>query len=149
MTREHYVDSDFDSSGYGLIDLGPAAPDKSRERWLFLWVILQALADVGILQHGNRMFAAGRAEFEAKVARNWFLNNNKDYPLVCELAGNPRRISQEAFNRLKKSLSENGYHQRIIVTKDLRVIGGHQRIKALKEIGLKGVPRRPSLFREG
>jgi ParB-like chromosome segregation protein Spo0J len=62
---------------------------------------------------------------------------------------NPRRISQEAFNRLKKSLSENGYHQRIIVTKDLRVIGGHQRIKALKEIGLKEVPRRLSLFGEG
>jgi hypothetical protein len=87
MTRKHYVDSDFDSSGYGLIDRGPASPDKSSERWLFLWVILQALADVGILQHGNRMFAAGRAEFEAKVARNWFLHNNKDCPLVCELAG--------------------------------------------------------------
>jgi len=53
---------------------------------------------------------------------------------------NPRRIGEDAFDRLKKSLSENGYHQRIITTKDLRVIGGHQRIKALKELGLKEVP---------
>lgn len=41
---------------------------------------------------------------------------------------NPRRISQDAFNRLKKGLAENGYHQRIIATKDLRIVGGHQRI---------------------
>jgi site-specific DNA-methyltransferase (adenine-specific) len=52
---------------------------------------------------------------------------------------NPRRISQDAFNRLKKSLAENGYHQRIIATKDLRIVGGHQRIKALKELGLKQI----------
>jgi hypothetical protein len=53
---------------------------------------------------------------------------------------NPRRIRENAYKRLQKSLSESGYHQRIIATKDLRVIGGHQRIKALKELGLKQVP---------
>jgi hypothetical protein len=41
---------------------------------------------------------------------------------------NPRRISEDAFNQLKKSFSESFYHQRIIATEDLRVIGGHQRI---------------------
>jgi ParB-like chromosome segregation protein Spo0J len=49
---------------------------------------------------------------------------------------NPRKISEQDFERPKKSLSENGYHQRIIATIDLRIIGGHQRIRALKELGL-------------
>jgi hypothetical protein len=52
---------------------------------------------------------------------------------------NPRRISEEAYGRLKKSLADNGYHQRIIATKDLKVIGGHQRIRALRELGLKDI----------
>jgi hypothetical protein len=52
---------------------------------------------------------------------------------------NPRRITEDAYGRLKKSLSENGYNQRIIATKDLRIIGGHQRIRALRELGLKEI----------
>lgn len=53
---------------------------------------------------------------------------------------NPRRITKEAFEKLKASLRDNGYHQRCIVTPDLRVIGGHMRIKALTELGIKQVP---------
>ena len=52
---------------------------------------------------------------------------------------NPRRISKHAFDKLKQSLQDDGYHQRIIATKDLRVIGGHQRIQALKELGIKSI----------
>lgn len=52
---------------------------------------------------------------------------------------NPRKISEVAYSKLVASLRENGYHQRIIATKDLRVIGGHQRIRALKEIGLEKI----------
>lgn len=52
---------------------------------------------------------------------------------------NPRRISEQAFTKLKSSLKDLGYHQRIIATPDLRVIGGHQRIKALTELGIKQV----------
>jgi len=48
---------------------------------------------------------------------------------------NPRKISTQDFENLKRSLKEDGYHQRILCTPDLRVIGGHQRIKALKELG--------------
>lgn len=48
---------------------------------------------------------------------------------------NPRRISKEQFARLKKSIAETGYHHRILVTKSGDVIGGHQRIRALREIG--------------
>lgn len=52
---------------------------------------------------------------------------------------NPRRISKDAYEHLKRSLQQNGYHQRIIANQDLRVIGGHQRIQALKELGFKSV----------
>lgn len=48
---------------------------------------------------------------------------------------NPREITEEDFEALKRSLAEDGYHQRIIATMDLRVVGGHQRIRALKELG--------------
>lgn len=53
---------------------------------------------------------------------------------------NPRRISKESFQQLKNSLQEDGYHQRIIATPDLRVVGGHQRIRALQELGFKEIP---------
>ena len=52
---------------------------------------------------------------------------------------NPRRITKEQFEKLKRSIQEDGFHQRLLVTEDGRVIGGHQRIKALKELGYKEV----------
>lgn len=50
---------------------------------------------------------------------------------------NPRTISEEAMAKLVRSIKEDGYHQRIICTNDGLVIGGHQRIRALKEAGYK------------
>jgi hypothetical protein len=52
---------------------------------------------------------------------------------------NPRKISEADYARLKKSLTENGYHQRVLATKDLRVVGGHQRIRVLKDLGIKEI----------
>ena len=49
---------------------------------------------------------------------------------------NPRTITKGAFEKLKASLRDNGYHQRIIAQPDLKVIGGHQRIRALQELGI-------------
>lgn len=49
---------------------------------------------------------------------------------------NPRSITKGAFEKLKSSLRDNGYHQRIIAQPDLKVIGGHQRIRALQELGI-------------
>lgn len=49
---------------------------------------------------------------------------------------NPRRISPASRARLKASIQEMGYHQRIVAQPDLRVIGGHQRIDVLKELGI-------------
>jgi hypothetical protein len=52
---------------------------------------------------------------------------------------NPRKISEADYARPKKSLTENGYHQRVLATKDLRVVGGHQRIRVLKDLGIKEI----------
>ena len=52
---------------------------------------------------------------------------------------NPRKISDADYKKLIESLTQDGYHQRIIATHNLRVIGGHQRIKALKELGVKEI----------
>jgi DNA modification methylase len=52
---------------------------------------------------------------------------------------NPRRIGKEAFTKLKQSIEQDGFHQRILCTPDFRVIGGHQRIKVLQELGWKEV----------
>lgn len=48
---------------------------------------------------------------------------------------NPRHISKTQYKKLKASLEQDGYHTRIKATKDGRVIGGHQRLKALRELG--------------
>jgi DNA modification methylase len=52
---------------------------------------------------------------------------------------NPRKISAEDFAHLKASIEQDGYHQRVLATNDLRVMGGHQRIKALKELGYETI----------
>ena len=48
---------------------------------------------------------------------------------------NPRLITKEAYDRLKAAIAKLGFHQRILCQPDLGVIGGHQRLKALKELG--------------
>lgn len=52
---------------------------------------------------------------------------------------NPRRITEAQYEQLLKSLKENGYHQRILATPDFRIIGGHQRIRAMKQLGMKEI----------
>lgn len=53
---------------------------------------------------------------------------------------NPRTITGEQYRKLKKSLAETGYHGRLLVDKDLNVLGGHMRLRALIELGYKEVP---------
>lgn len=52
---------------------------------------------------------------------------------------NPRKITKEAFDRLKNRIDRLGYHQRIICQPDGGVIGGHVRLRALTELGYKEV----------
>lgn len=72
---------------------------------------------------------------EAKPAPQW-IERKVAVSALTPYERNPRRISQAAFDKLKASLQEMGYHQRILAQPDLRVIGGHQRIKALNELGI-------------
>lgn len=52
---------------------------------------------------------------------------------------NPKSIGRKQLDRLKNSLTELGYILPILVNQDLRVIDGHQRIKALIEQGIERV----------
>lgn len=47
---------------------------------------------------------------------------------------NPRYISDKELERLKESIKDYGYHQRILVDYDNTIIGGHQRVTALKAL---------------
>ncbi len=48
---------------------------------------------------------------------------------------NPRKISHEKFDALKESIKHDGFLEPLVVQKKgLRIIGGHQRLKAVKEI---------------
>ena len=50
---------------------------------------------------------------------------------------NPRIITKEAYDRLKKSIQDLGYHQRIVCQPNGDVVGGHQRLKVFEELGIK------------
>lgn len=53
---------------------------------------------------------------------------------------NPRKISDEVFNKLKQSIEEFGYVEPIVVNKRTRhVVGGNQRLKALNDLGIEEV----------
>ena len=53
---------------------------------------------------------------------------------------NPRVISDKELNNLKKSLKKFGFVQPVVANKNRTVIGGHQRIRAWKEMGNDSVP---------
>ena len=54
---------------------------------------------------------------------------------------NPRKISGEALSGLSKSLERWGVVQEIVVNKRTGyIVGGHQRVTALKKMGVKEVP---------
>lgn len=56
---------------------------------------------------------------------------------------NPRQIKKDDFEILKRSLKDFPQMREIrevVVDEDMRVLGGHQRIKALEAIGEKEVP---------
>ncbi len=56
---------------------------------------------------------------------------------------NPRKITKEMLEQLKASIRDDGYLEPIVVNKRTGfVVGGNQRLKALKELGVKRVPVR-------
>jgi len=60
--------------------------------------------------------------------------------MLREWAGNPRVIHEDQYRSLVKSLGEFGVVEPLVVDQGYRVVGGHQRLKALRSIGVKEVP---------
>jgi len=53
---------------------------------------------------------------------------------------NPRKISDEVLNKLKRSIEEFGYIEPIVVNKrTMHVVGGNQRLKVLRQLNIKEV----------
>ena len=53
---------------------------------------------------------------------------------------NPRIITKEEFEGLKKSLATFGFVDPAIVNKDYTIIGGHQRVRAWQDLGFATAP---------
>ena len=58
-----------------------------------------------------------------------------DINKIKVMEDNPRKISGFDFENLKESIKEFGFLEPLIVNQDNILIGGHQRLKALKELG--------------
>ena len=57
-----------------------------------------------------------------------------------EWAKNPRRLTDKGIARLKESLEKFGVAEPIVINQDNVICGGHGRLKALKQLGIKEVP---------
>lgn len=53
---------------------------------------------------------------------------------------NPRKITDEAFEKLKESLNLFGVVKPVLINKNGILVAGHQRTKAMKAVGIKKVP---------
>tara|TARA_R100001079_G_scaffold57993_3_gene29650 strand:+ start:220 stop:1380 length:1161 start_codon:yes stop_codon:yes gene_type:complete len=53
---------------------------------------------------------------------------------------NPRKLSDQAIEKVAMSLKEYGFRQPIVVDKDMVIVAGHTRYRASKKLGLKQVP---------
>ena len=58
---------------------------------------------------------------------------------LSEHPKNPRRLTKEQHKHLKDSLTRFGVAEKPICNADGMIIGGHQRLKVLKEMGYKEV----------
>lgn len=53
---------------------------------------------------------------------------------------NPRQMSAQDFEALKRSITEFGLVEPIVVNKDNTIVGGHQRVRACQELGWVEIP---------
>lgn len=54
-------------------------------------------------------------------------------------AKNPRRLSKDQSEQLKKSLEKFGQCEPIVINSDNTIIGGHQRVRTMRKLGRKEV----------
>ncbi len=52
---------------------------------------------------------------------------------------NPRSISKEGYERLKKQIIELGQYKPLVITQDGEVLGGNMRLKAYQELGIEDI----------
>lgn len=52
---------------------------------------------------------------------------------------NPRKITREGYNKLVTQIKRSGFHAVLLVDQDDTIISGHQRKRALKELGITHV----------
>jgi len=64
----------------------------------------------------------------------------RDIDDLIENKDNPRRLSKKRAEELKKSLEKFGMCQPIVIQSDGKLIGGHQRLKTLRSLGIDSVP---------
>src|SRR5438067_3847558 len=54
--------------------------------------------------------------------------------------GNPRKHSKKQIGQIARSIKEFGFNSPILIDADLRVIAGHGRLLAARQLGLPEVP---------
>ncbi len=62
-----------------------------------------------------------------------------DIEKLQEWEKNPRTVSSEGIERLKKQIVKLGVYKPLIVTKDGIVLGGNMRLRALQALGVKKI----------
>lgn len=65
----------------------------------------------------------------------WQTTKRKLQDLI-DYEDNPRLMTTEAFDQLKESLIQDGYHHRITINHENIIIGGHSRKRAMLAIGI-------------
>jgi len=73
-----------------------------------------------------------------KLGINWIPKKIK----VSELKNweeNPRKITSEAFSRLKDRIRQRGFHDVVKIDTDNTILSGNQRKRALVDLGVKEV----------
>ena len=68
----------------------------------------------------------------------WSLEKKKIKELR-EYSGNPRTLTKQQSEHLRKSLEKFGQCEPIVINPDGLIIGGHQRVRTLKKMGYKEV----------
>ena len=66
----------------------------------------------------------------------------KTYKKIEELREwdkNPRSISKENFERLKRQITKLGQYKPLLITNDGTVLGGNMRLKAYRDLGIKDI----------
>ena len=73
-----------------------------------------------------------------KLNIQWHLEKRKIKDLK-DYSKNPRKISKHDADNLKNSLKEFGLSEKPIITQEGLIIGGHQRKRCIKTLGIKEV----------